>query len=203
MSLPGENTMIFSKLPKEKRNHLVLVALAALIAVLGLYFGLIQGQNESLARLAQKKLEVQASQRRVLDAVRRASEIDAELASARETLSDAEADVASGDLYSWVINTLRQFKSNYKVNISQLSPISGTSDVSLLSNCPYKQATVSLSGTAHFHDFGRFVADLENQFPHMRVLNLSLELNQSPAADDQETVSFKLDLATLVKTNPS
>ena len=39
--------MIFSKLPKEKRNHLVLVALAALIAVLGLYFGLIQGQNES------------------------------------------------------------------------------------------------------------------------------------------------------------
>jgi Tfp pilus assembly protein PilO len=203
MSLPGENTMIFSKLPKEKRNHLVLVALAALIAVLGLYFGLIQGQNESLARLAQKKLEVQASQRRVLDAVRRASEIDAELASARKTLSDAEADVASGDLYSWVINTLRQFKSNYKVNISQLSPISGTSDVSLLSNCPYKQATVSLSGTAHFHDFGRFVADLENQFPHMRVLNLSLELNQSPAADDQETVSFKLDLATLVKTNPS
>ena len=195
--------MIFSKLPKEKRNHLVLVALAALIAVLGLYFGLIQGQNESLARLAQKKLEVQASQRRVLDAVRRASEIDAELASARETLSDAEADVASGDLYSWVINTLRQFKSNYKVNISQLSPISGTSDVSLLSNCPYKQATVSLSGTAHFHDFGHFVADLENQFPHMRVLNLSLELNQSPAADDQETVSFKLDLATLVKTNPS
>jgi Tfp pilus assembly protein PilO len=195
--------MIFSKLPKEKRNHLVLVALAALIAVLGLYFGLIQGQNESLARLAQKKLEVQASQRRVLDAVRRASEIDAELASARKTLSDAEADVASGDLYSWVINTLRQFKSNYKVNISQLSPISGTSDVSLLSNCPYKQATVSLSGTAHFHDFGRFVADLENQFPHMRVLNLSLELNQSPAADDQETVSFKLDLATLVKTNPS
>jgi hypothetical protein len=35
------------------------------------------------------------------------------------------------------------------------------------------------------------------------VLNLSLELNQSPAAEDQETVSFKLDLVTLVKTNPS
>jgi Tfp pilus assembly protein PilO len=203
MPLPGENAMNFSKLPKEKRNHLVLVALAALIAVLGLYFGLIQAQNESLDRLAQKKLEVQATQHRVLDAVRRASEIDAELASARKALSDAEADVASGDLYSWVINTLRQFKSNYKVNIPQFSPISGTSEVSLLSNCPYKQATVSLSGTAHFHDLGRFVADLENQFPHMRVLNLSLELNQSPAADDQETVSFKLDIATLVKTNPS
>ena len=49
--------MKFSKLPKEKRNHLVLVTMAALIAVVGLYFGLIQGQNESLDRLARKKSE--------------------------------------------------------------------------------------------------------------------------------------------------
>ena len=75
--------------------------------------------------------------------------------------------------------------------------------MNLLPNFPYKQATLSLVGTAHFHDFGRFLADLENQFPHIRVVNLSLELNQSPAAEDQETVSFKLDIVTLVKTNPS
>jgi hypothetical protein len=37
----------------------------------------------------------------------------------------------------------------------------------------------------------------------MLVLNLNLELNQSPAAGDQETVSFRLDIVTLVKTNPS
>src|ERR1035441_2968400 len=62
---------------------------------------------------------------------------------------------------------------------------------------------IDVAGTAHFHDFGRFLADLENQFPHIRVLNLSLELNQSPIAEEQETVSFKLDIVTLVKTNPS
>ena len=195
--------MNLRKLPKEKRNQLVAVVAGTLVIVAGLYLLLIKPQNQKLDRLAQKKLEVQASQRRVLDAVRRASEIEADLTSARKALSDAEADVASGDLYSWVINTFRRFKSAYKVNIPQFSPISGTSDVSLLSNCPYKQASLSLSGTAHFHDFGRFLADLENQFPHMRVLNLSLELNQSPAADEQETVSFKLDIVTLVKTNPS
>jgi len=195
--------MNLRKLPKEKRNQLVAVVAGTLVIVAGLYLLLIKPQNQKLDRLAQKKLEVQASQRRVLDAVRRASEIEADLTSARKALSDAEADVASGDLYSWVINTFRRFKSAYKVNIPQFSPISGTSDVSLLSNFPYKQASLSLSGTAHFHDFGRFLADLENQFPHMRVLNLSLELNQSPAADEQETVSFKLDIVTLVKTNPS
>ena len=75
--------------------------------------------------------------------------------------------------------------------------------MNLLPNFPYKQASLSLAGTAHFHDFGRFLADLENQFPHIRVVNLSLDLNPSPAAEDQETVSFKLDLVTLVKTNPS
>jgi Tfp pilus assembly protein PilO len=203
MPLPGENAMNLRKLPKEKRNQLVAVVAGTLVIVAGLYLLLIKPQNQKLDRLAQKKLEVQASQRRVLDAVRRASEIEADLTSARKALSDAEADVASGDLYSWVINTFRRFKSAYKVNIPQFSPISGTSDVSLLSNFPYKQASLSLSGTAHFHDFGRFLADLENQFPHMRVLNLSLELNQSPAADEQETVSFKLDIVTLVKTNPS
>ena len=87
--------------------------------------------------------------------------------------------------------------------ISWLLRPRATADGILLPNFPYKQATLSLAGTAHFHDFGHFLADLENQFPHIRVLNLSLELNQSPAAEDQETVSFKLDLVTLVKTNPS
>jgi Tfp pilus assembly protein PilO len=203
MPLPGENTMNLRKLPREKRNKLVAVVAGALLVVAGMYLLLITPQNQNLDRLAQKKVEVKDSQRRILDAVRRASEIEAELTSARKTLSDAEVDIASGDLYSWVINTLRRFKSAYSVNIPQFGPISGTSEVSLLSNFPYKQATLSLSGTAHFHDFGRFLADLENQFPHMRVLNLSLELNQSPAADDQETVSFKLNIVTLVKTNPS
>ena len=195
--------MNFRKLPKEKRDRLILVTLAALIAVVGLYFGLIQGQNEKLARLARKSLEAKANQRQVLEAVRRASEIETEVTRARKALTDAEADVAAGDLYSWVINTLRQFKSAYKVNIPQVNPVSGTTEVAFLPNFPYKQATFSLSGTAHFHDLGLFLADFENQFPHMRVLNLDLELNQSPAAEDQETVSFKLDIVTLVKSNPS
>ena len=117
-----------------------------------MYLLLIKPQYQNLDRLAQKKVEIKDSQRRILDTVRRASEIETELTSARKALSDTEGDIASGDLYSWVINTLRQFKSAYNVNIPQFSPIGATSEVSLLSNFPYKQATLSLSGTAHFHD---------------------------------------------------
>ena len=195
--------MNFSKLPKQKRNQLMLVLVGTLLAVAALYCLVISHQNQNLARLANKKADVRANQHRVLEAIRRAGAIEADLASARKSLAEAEADVASGDLYSWAINTLRQFKAAYKVNIPQFSSLGPVTDVNLLPNFPYKQASLSLVGTAHFHDLGRFLADLENQFPHLRVVNLCLDLNPNPAPEEQETVSFKLDLITLVKTNPS
>ena len=190
-------------MPKERRDKLILVVVCALMVIAGLYILLIRHQNENLARLAQKQLEVRDNQRRVLDAIRRASEIEADLASANKGLAEAEADVASGDLYSWVINTLRKFQAPYRVNIPQFSPLGAVADVNFLPGVPYKQASLSLAGTAHFHDFGSFLADLENQFPHIRVVNLSLDLNPSSVGQDQETISFKLELVTLVKTNPS
>jgi hypothetical protein len=203
MQLPGENAMNLIKLPREKRNQLILVVVGTLLAVGALYCLVISHQSESLVRLKNKKLEVQASQRRVVETIRRADAIEAELASAQKALAEAEADIASGDLYSWAVNTLRQFKAAYNVNIPQFSSLGAVTEVNLLPNVPYKQASLALVGTAHFHDFGRFLADLENKFPHIRVVNLSLDLNPSPAPEDQETIAFKLDVIALVKTNPS
>jgi Tfp pilus assembly protein PilO len=195
--------MNFKKLPRDKRNQLIAVVVGTLVVLAGLYFGLIEHQKQNLVHLKQKKVAVEARHRQVLDAIKHAHQIEADLAAAKKALADSEADIASGDLYSWVINTLRDFKGKYKVNVPQFNPIGATTEVNLMPNFPYKQATLSVAGTAHFHDFGRFLADLENQFPHIRVLNLSLELNQSPVAEEQETVYFKLDVVTLVKTNPS
>jgi hypothetical protein len=195
--------MNLRKLPQDKRNKLLGVVVGTLAVLAGLYLGLIKYQQQNLVRLAQKKVTVEVKHRQVLDAIKHAQQIEADLDIAKKALADAEADIASGDLYSWVINTLRDFKAKYKVNIPQFNPIAGTAEVNLLPNFPYKQATLSVAGTAHYHDFGRFLADLENQFPHIRVLNLSLDLNQSPVAEEQETVSFKLEIVTLVKTNPS
>ena len=195
--------MNLRKLPREKRNKLLAVVVGTLVTLAGLYFGLIQYQEQNLVHLAQKKVAVEARHKQVLDAIKHAHQIETDLATAKTTLAEAEIDIASGDLYSWVVNTLRDFKAKYKVNIPQFNPIGPTTEVNLMPNFPYKQTTLSVAGTAHFHDFGRFLADLENQFPHVRVLNLNLELNQSPVAEEQEMVSFKLDIVTLVKTNPS
>lgn len=195
--------MNFSKLPKDKRNRLVLVLLLTLIAVAGLYFALIRHQNDGLVRLAEQKTEAAKKLRVVLDSLKRADGIKTELDAAKTTLAAAEADVASGDLYAWIINSLRQFKAPYKVEIPQFSQLGSPADVNILPRFPYKQATLTVAGTAYFHDLGRFLADFENQFPHVRLVNLSVDANASSAMSDPETLSFKMDIITLVKVNPS
>ncbi len=60
------------KLPKEKLNRLILVGLATLIAVAGLYFGLIRRQNEGLAGLAEKKTAASNKLKVVLGTLQRA-----------------------------------------------------------------------------------------------------------------------------------
>jgi Tfp pilus assembly protein PilO len=174
-----------------------------LIAVAGLYFGLISRQHESLAQLAQKKAAVAKKLQVVNNTIRQADRISAEFEEARTTLAAAEHDVASGDLYAWVINWLRQFKAPYKIDIPQFSQLGAPVDVNLLPNFPYKQITLTVAGTAYYHDLGQFLADLENQFPHVRLVNLSLDANAPAVSVEPETLSFKMDIVTLAKLNPS
>jgi len=195
--------MNFNKLSKEKRTHLILVIAATLLVAGGLGFGLIRYQDRNLKRVAQKKAGVEAKLLQVQNAVKHTAQIEADLDSSGKKLADLESDIASGDLYSWAINTIRTFKGPYKVEIPQVSPGGPPADVDLLPGFPYKEARFVLTGTAHYHDFGRFVADFENQFPHIRVLNLNLEPNASPLPEEQETVSFRMEIAALVKSNAS
>ena len=195
--------MNLSKLPKEKLNRLILVILATLIAIAGLYFGLIRRQNESLVRLAQQQAAAAKKLQVIRDAIHRADQIKAQLDEAKTALTGAESDIASGDLYAWVIDWLRQYKAPYKVEIPQFSQLGAPADVNLLPRFPYKQTTLTVAGTAHYHDLGRFLADLENQFPHVRLLNLSLDVNAVSPSVEPETLTFKLDIVTLAKPNQS
>ena len=79
----------------------------------------------------------------------------------------------------------------------------GPADVSVLPDFPYKQATLTVAGSARFHELGRFLANFENQFPHIRLLNLSLDANVAAVSAEAASLSFKMDIVTLVKSNPS
>ena len=192
--------MNFKKLPKDKRNHLILVLIGTIAILVGLGFGLVSAQKNALKNLAQKNEDAKKKLSEMREAVNNAAKYEAAVVESRKKLAEMETDIATGDLYAWVINTLRAFKVAYKVEIPQFSPIGPVVDMTLLPDFPYKQATLTVAGTAHFHDFGHFLAAFENEFPHIRVLNLKLDANQAlVAGQDQELVSFTMELVTLVK----
>jgi Tfp pilus assembly protein PilO len=193
--------MNLSKLPKEKRNQLILVVIVTLGTLGLLGFGLIKYQNENLNRLAIRKATAESRLGQMQDAVKNSARIETDLAEAKQTLAQLESDIApAGDLYSWLISTIRTFKAAYRqVEIPQYSQIGPTTDTTMLPGFPYKQASMTVAGKAHYHDLGRFLADFENRFPHIRILNLALDVDGNP--QEVEMLAFRMDIVTLVKPN--
>jgi hypothetical protein len=194
------SSMNFSKLSKEKRNQLILVVIVTLGTLSALGFGLIKYQNENIGRLAIRKATAESKLAQMEDAVKNTARIQSDLAEAKQALSQLETDIApASDLYSWLISTIRSFKAPYKVEIPQYSQIGATTDMTMLPGFPYKQASMTVAGKAHFHDLGRFLADFENRFPHIRILNLALDVDGNP--QEVEMLAFRMDIVTLVKAN--
>lgn len=191
--------MNFKKLSKEKRKQLfgVVALTIAVLATLG-YF-LIRGGYDKLAQLEQKKIAAQAKLEQMQKSVERAKTVEAAFSETQQALTEQEKGMASGDLYSWMHSTIRKFARNYKVEIPQIGSVTPPTDVNLLPKFPYKQATLNVAGTAYYHELGRFVADFENSFPLMRIVNLTLELNPTPTANDRDKLAFRMDVVTLVK----
>ena len=193
--------MKFSKLPKEKRNHLILVVIGTLAVLNALGFGLIKAQYDGLSQVAVRQESANTKLKEMEEAVKRKELVESVYNQASQLLKDKESAMAADDLYSWMYNSVRRFQKGYKIEIPQLSPISTPAPVNLLPDVPYQQATMQIGGSAYYHDLGQFVADFENAFPLMRVANLTIELAQTSVPADREKLAFKMDLITLVKTS--
>src|SRR5271166_672865 len=178
-----------NNLSKEKRNQLVLVVLLTGGLLTGLWCGLIHFQQQNLEVLAQSKTAAEQRLQLVKQAIENADMLEAQFAEAGQRLAKIESSMATGDLYLWTFGTLRKFKLGYKVEIPQFSQIDGPKEMNMLPGFPYKQATMTISGTAFYADFGKFVADFENEFPYMRLLNLSLEPVSAAAASEKERLA--------------
>ena len=192
--------MNFRKLPKEKRNQLILVVVGTLAVLGALGYGLIKSQYDNLRAYGERRAAAEAQLKKMEAAVKRRDAVDSVLKQVSQTLADKETGMATGDLYSWMYNSVRKFQKGYNVEIPQLSPMGAPTAVNLLPDIAYKQATMQIGGTAYYHDLGQFIADFENAFPLIRVVNLTVEANHSPAPGDREKLAFKMDLVTLVKS---
>lgn len=176
---------------------MVLLATAAVIALV--FFFLIFPQQEDNRRLKNSVRDANTKLQQIKTAIKQRATADETMAQTVRELNETEQDVANGDVYAWTYDTIRRFKSAYRVEISTPSqPTLG--DVDVIANFPYKQVRVSLSGTAYYHDLGKFIADFENQFPHIRVLNLMIDPAEG-AGITPEHLNFRMDIVALVKPN--
>jgi hypothetical protein len=189
------------KLPPAKRNQLIMVILATVGLLSGVYFLLIQTEKQQNIKLAHDTNDKKAELEKITTSIKQAALTDTKLADMTVQLDHAEQDVVTGDVYAWIYDTVRRFKSTYHVDIPNISQ-PDISESDLLSGLPYKQVKVSLSGTAYYHDLGKFIADFENNFQHVRMVNLSIEPgNGSGPGASPEKLTFRVDVIALVKPN--
>ena len=186
-----------NKLSKEKRNRLILVVLVTIVVLCGLWFGLVNIQQQNLDKLARDKTGAQTKLATREQAVKNADRLQTEVAETSKKLAELEEDMAPGDPLSWLVGKIQVFKLPYKVEIPQISSPGETRE--FLAKFPYKQATFAVGGTAYFHDLGKFIADFENHFPYFRIVNLDLAPTTGAVENEREKLTFNFQIVTLVK----
>ncbi|MEW6157301.1 MAG: hypothetical protein AB1813_07700, partial [Verrucomicrobiota bacterium] len=94
------------------------------------------------------------------------------------------------------------FETAYGVDFQKVDPPQPV-EFDLLPKVPYGMTLFAINGRATYHDFGRFLAEFENNFPFLRLRSLELEpiAFGSTAPEDREVLRFKMELGSLTKTN--
>jgi Tfp pilus assembly protein PilO len=187
-----------NRLSPAKRNQLIMVILATTAVIAMVFMFLIAPEKQQIERQSKEIVKQRKQLEEMRETIKKAAEMAAAFAAVSNQLALAEADVASGDIYAWTYDTIRRFKAPYRLEIPGMGqPSAG--DVDLLPGVSYRQVKLTLNGTGYYHDLGKFVADFENTFPHMRLVNLGLE--PSPAVNAPERLAFHFDVIALVKPN--
>ena len=164
------------------------------------WFFLVQGPRATLTKQRQALSDTQTaldkSRRQMTDAVRSKEALE----EGQRRLDDIESKMPAGDPYRWLVKAFGEFPAATHVSIANIEA-PHVSESTIYPKVPYKAATFSVSGTGFYHEFGTFLAELENAFPHMRVRRLEL----TPAypgetdTDEGEKLNFQVELTVLFK----
>src|SRR5689334_20095052 len=104
------------RLTKQKRDQLILAIVLVLMVLAGLYFFLIRAQGDALKSLREQKVTKQNKVEQMREKIKGSKIIQDQLNGVATKLADQEQDMASGDLYASMVNTIRKFKLRYKLD---------------------------------------------------------------------------------------
>jgi hypothetical protein len=190
-----------NKLPKEKRDKIILIAVGVLIIGAAFWYLVISNQNASLKKYRDNILDVQSKLHKAELLTRRAALVDADLAKLRTEVAAAEAEMIPLEQLSgkkWLYDTLFGFiKDKHPVTLTGLSndPVIGKQFL-LLPKFAYSAAAYDVELRAYYHDFGKFLAAFENSFPYMNVHQIQMWPLATPKAASGPVGDAPEDLLT-------
>ncbi len=166
-----------NKLSKDKRDKLILICIG-FAAVLGVLYTFVLGsQKNSLAQVQTQITGAQSKLSKAEIALKSADTIEANLGENKKIIEGRQVKMApQGDYYNWFFKLVDQFRKDEKLDTGFIVDLTMPESVEagLLPKFPYKAASFGLRVNGHFHDIGRFIASLENNFPYFRVQNVRL-----------------------------
>lgn len=166
-----------NKLPKEKRDKLILTILGA-AGVAGILYTFVLGaQRDRLATLQAQILSVREKLSKAERLNRNGDGIELSLNQNRALIDVREESMApQGQYYYWFLKLLDQFRHESRFETSFIVDITQPEfiEAGLLPQFPYKAASFGVRLNGHYQDIGKFVADLENRFPYFRVQNVRM-----------------------------
>ncbi len=201
-------------LPKDKKTQILLIVTGAAVLCALLWFVVIQSRRAALTsandRLAKDAHNLEDAQLWLLKADRIKEEMDAGLKQLEEM--EAQMPQANDDFYSKSWEQMRRAQAGHAVEIREVTRPERKEgekkkEVGLFPSFPYDVSVFSVSGVAHYHDFGGFLADFENDHPYCRVQNVTLGSPSDTGADAtagrlaKEKLAFRVDIVALIKPN--
>lgn len=186
------------KLTKEKRDHLILVGLGTAIVIAGVWVGVVSGQKQKIKSLSADISDVEAKIQKAKTWVNNYDALLAEVEDLKEKVR-AEEDklVSATDTYRSTTEAVTKVMVRHRVDKKAHAP-PVESQVELLADFPYRQTSFMLQGEGYYHDFGRFLADFENSYPHMRIQKLRLTPGTSSPTPIPEKLTFEMEVVMLV-----
>lgn len=201
-----------NKLSKEKRDRLLLVCLGTAAILCALYLLVVTAQRTALAACAEQTDLAKDKLAKAERWLRMAPGIQSRLEACRQELASRQEQMAPLDKFKWFYNTLEGFLTRHQVKLIDITREPQVGEVGVLPKFPYQAAVFGVKLRARYHDFGKFLADFENEFPYMRVQNIEIEpeiLSQASSftetseqerrASVSEALAINMRVVTLVK----
>jgi hypothetical protein len=175
------------KLPKDKRQKIVLICIVTLVALVGAvqFYAL-----KNWSALTDTKKQIAKLNDQINEGERKTRQATQDVAHRGEVKSFVDAQYAamiSGDPFAWVVRELSLLAEQEPVHVAALHP---GDKIETKLGTPSYSTRIEFSGT--YDQIGAYVRDLENRFPTSEIQSLTVAGGPDDNGRHEATVDIAL-----------